>query len=200
MQRFWTGRALTADRFLAESEENRNQKHVKKITTTLTMIKKVLLAIMIALPMSVFAQKFGVINTAELMESLPDIKTVNEQMEAASKKYEDEFAKLQEEFNKKYQEFQALEESTPQTIKERRMQEMQELDAKIQKFRETAAQDLQRQQQQLMAPIQENVIKAIQSVGAEGNYTFIFENMVPVYVGTDVTDVTPLVKTRLGIN
>ena len=79
------------------------------------------------------------------------------------------------------------------------MQEMQELDSKIQKFRETAMQDLQRQQQQLMAPVQENVVKAIQSVGAEGGFTFIFENMMPVYVGTDVTDVTPLVKTRLGI-
>ncbi len=163
------------------------------------MIKKLLLAIMIALPMSVFAQKFGVINTNQLMEALPEMKTVKEQMDAATKKYEDEFSKLQEEFNKKYQEFQALEESTPQTIKERRMQEMQELDAKIQKFRETAQQDLQRQQQQLMAPIQENVIKAIQSVGAEGNYTFVFENMMPIYTGTDVTDITPLVKTRLGI-
>jgi len=163
------------------------------------MIKKLLLAIMIALPMSVFAQKFGVINTNQLMETLPEIKTVKEQMDAATKKYEDEFAKLQEEFNKKYQEFQALEESTPQTIKDRRMQEMQELDTKIQKFRETAAQDLQRQQQQLMAPIQENVMKAIQSVGSEGGFTFIFDNVVPLYVGTDVTDITPLVKTRLGI-
>ena len=76
---------------------------------------------------------------------------------------------------------------------------MQELDAKIQKFRETADQDLRRQQQQLMAPIQENVMKAIQSVGAEGNYTFIFENVMPLYSGSDVTDVTPLVKTALGI-
>lgn len=163
------------------------------------MIKKLLLAVAIALPMSVFAQKFGVINTQQLVESLPEVKTVNEQMEAATKKYEEEFGRLQEEFNKKYQEFQSLEESTPQTIKERRMQEMQELNQRVEKFRETATQDLQRQQQQLMAPIQENVLKAIQAVGAEGGYTFIFENMLPIYTGTDVTDITPLVKTRLGI-
>ncbi|MDE6117091.1 MAG: OmpH family outer membrane protein, partial [Duncaniella sp.] len=92
------------------------------------MIKKLLLAIMIALPMSVFAQKFAVINTQQLMESMPEIKTINEQMEASQKKYEDEFAKLQEEFSKKFEEFQSLEETTPQTIKERRMQEMQELE------------------------------------------------------------------------
>lgn len=163
------------------------------------MIKKLLLAIMIALPMSVFAQKFAVINTQELMEAMPELQTVKEQMEASNKKYEDEFAKLQEEFSKKFEEFQALEETTPQTIKERRMQEMQELENKINQFRQTATQDLQRQQQQLMAPIQEKVIKAIQSAGQEGNYTFIFENVVPLYTGTDVTDITSTVKTRLGI-
>lgn len=163
------------------------------------MIKKLLLAIMIALPMSVFAQKFAVINTQQLMESMPEIKTVNEQLEAANKKYQDEFTKLQEEFQKKFEEFQGLEASTPQTIKERRMQEMQELENKIQQFRELAAQDIQRQQQQLMAPIQEKVVQAIQAVGAEGNYTFVFENMMPLYTGTDVTDITDTVKSRLGI-
>ena len=50
-----------------------------------------------------------------------------------------------------------------------------------------------------MAPVQEKVVKAIQTVGAEGNYTFIFENVMPLYSGSDVTDVTPLVKTALGI-
>ena len=163
------------------------------------MIKRLLLAIMIALPMSVFAQKFGVINTQALMETMPEMKTVQEQMEASAKKYQAEFDKLKEEFDKKFTEFQALEESTPQTIKDRRMQEMQELDAKIQQFRETALQDQQRQQQQLMAPIQEKVMKAIQSVGDEGGFTFIFENMMPVFTGKDVTDSTARVKPRLGV-
>lgn len=163
------------------------------------MFKKLLLAIMIALPMCMSAQKFGVINTQALMETMPEVKEVNSQLEAASKKYEDEFAKLQDEFKKKYEEFQGLEESTPQTIKERRMQEIQELDNKITQFRTTAQQDLQRQQQQLLAPVQEKVMKALQSVGDEGGYTFIFENVIPVYSGKDVTDVTDIVKARLGV-
>ncbi len=139
-----------------------------------------------------FRPKFGTVNTAELMESLPEMKTVQEQMTAASNKYQDEFSKLQEEFNKKYQEFNALDASTPETIKERRVQEMQELDAKIQKFRETADQDLPPPAAAAHGPHPgENVMKAIQSVGAEGNYTFIFENGMSLYTGTDVTDVTP---------
>ena len=37
------------------------------------------------------------------------------------------------------------------------------------------------------------------AVGKEGNYTFIFEDMVPVYTGTDVIDVTDAVKAKLGV-
>ncbi len=163
------------------------------------MIKKILIAIMIALPSMAFAQKFGVVNSEEILTNLPDMKEVQAQIEAASKKYEDEFANLQNEINKKVTEYQAMEESTPQTIRDRRVQEIQELDQKIQQFRATATQDLQQQQQRLMAPIQEKVMNAVNAVGAEGGFTMIFESMVPVYVGTDAVDVTPLVKTKLGL-
>lgn len=155
---------------------------------------------MLVLPMMSFAQgKFGVINTNALMEAMPEMKEVQTQIEASGKKYEDEFKALQDEFQKKYTEIQNMEESTPQTIKDRRIQEIQELQQKIEQFRATATQDLQRQQEQLMTPIQQKVMTAIQAVGDEGGFTFIFENQMPVYVGKDAVDVTSQVKTKLGI-
>lgn len=167
------------------------------------MIKKILLAIAIALPMCAVAQapKFGIVNTQTIIEAMPEVKTAQETITAASKKYEDEFKVLQTEAEKKFTEYQALEQdaATPQSIKERRMQELQELDQRMQQFRQTATQDLQRQQEQLMAPIQEKVRTAINAVGAENSMTFIFENIVPIYVGTDVTDITAMVKIKLGI-
>lgn len=164
------------------------------------MIKKLLLAIMIALPTMAFGQKFGIVNTGAIMQELPDVKEATAQLETASKKYDDEFKNLQAEMQKKYEDYQKAEqENSPKTILDRRMSELQELDQKIQQFRQTASQDLQRQQEQLLAPIQQKVINAINAVGAEGNYTFIFENNVPVYVGSSVTDITAAVKTKLGI-
>ncbi len=165
------------------------------------MIKKILLAIMIALPMCVAAQapKFGVVNTATVFDAMPEKATAQTQLEAASKTYEDEFKKLTDELNKKYAELQSLEASTPESIKERRMQEIQELDNKIQQFRATAQQDLQRQQQQLMAPIEEKIQSAIKAVGAENGFTFILPDMIPLYTGSDVQDITPLVKAKLGL-
>lgn len=163
------------------------------------MIKRILLAIMIAFPMSLFAQKFGTINGQQVMESIPEFQEMKTKLEASSKQYEDEFGKLQAEFEKKFTELQQQAEDTPEAIKERRMKEVQELDQKIQQFRATAQQDLQRQQAQFLQPIQEKLLKAIQTVGAEGGYTFIFDVNEPLYVGTTVEDVTLKVKTVLGV-
>ncbi len=108
------------------------------------MIKKIFLAIMIALPSMAFAQKFGVIDTQALTQELPEMKEAQTQLEASMKKYQDEEANLSAEFEKKYKELEGMDESTPQTIKDRRIAELQELQTKIQQFRQTASQDLQR--------------------------------------------------------
>ena len=52
------------------------------------MIKKILLAICVAFPMLAVAQapKFGVVNTQEVLDAMPDVKKVQEQIAAASKK------------------------------------------------------------------------------------------------------------------
>ena len=56
-----------------------------------------------------------------------------------------------------------------------------------------------KQQEQLMAPIQQKIQTAIQAVGTENGFTFIFPDVVPVYTGATVVDVTPMVKAKLGV-
>ena len=165
------------------------------------MIKKLILAVAIALALPVVAnaQKFGIVNADEIITALPDFTKMQEQLTEASKSYEGEFKKLQDEFDKKYAEFQNLGNDTPDSIKERRMSELQELNQKIQQFRNTAEQDLQRQQQTLMAPIEQKLMDAINAVGAEGGYTFIFQEGMAAFAGKDVVNVTSAVKTKLGV-
>lgn len=167
------------------------------------MIKKILAAIMIAIPMLVAAQapKFGTVTVEPILEAMPERANVQTQLETASKTYEDEYKKLTEELDKKYGEFQKLSEdkTTPDAIKERRMQEIQELQKKAQQFLQTAQQDLQRQQAQLMQPIEEKIMTAIKAIGQENGFTFILPEGVAAFQSTDVQDVTPLVKAKLGI-
>lgn len=167
------------------------------------MIKKFLLALAVALPACAFAQapKFGVVDAESIIPKMAEFVEAQNKITEASKTYESEYAQIEEELKKKYAEFQELEKdpSTLQSIKERRMQDIQELDKKAQQFAQTAQQDLQRQQAQLMQPIQEKMMTAIKAVGAEGGYTMIFPLGSAVYTSTDVQDITPMVKTKLGI-
>lgn len=167
------------------------------------MIKKFLLAVAIAIPMLAAAQtpKFGTVNVEDVFQAMPDTKAAQDEIAAASKQYEDEYAQLNEEMQKKYGEFQNLQNdaATPQGIKDRRLQELQELDQRAQQFAQTAQQDLQRKQAQLMQPIQEKLMKAIQEVGAANGFTMIFPAGAAAYTSTAVVDATPLVKTHLGI-
>ncbi len=167
------------------------------------MFKKFILALVVALPFCAFAQapKFGVVDVEGIIPKMAEFVEAQNKIGEASKTFESEYAKINEELQKKYAEFQELEKdpSTLQSIKERRIQDIQELDKKAQQFAQTAQQDLQRQQAQLMQPIQEKVMNAIKSVGTENGFTMIFPEGVPAFVSTDVQDVTALVKAKLGV-
>ena len=91
--------------------------------------------------------------------------------------------------------------SIPETIRARRMQEVQDSQSRIESFREMASQDIQKQQEALFAPIQQKLMDAIKSVGAEGKFTYIFDLAYPIviYQGAPSEDVTPLVKAKLGL-
>lgn len=164
------------------------------------MIKKILLALAIALPSMAFAQaKFGVIDAQAVMDVMPETKEANDKLAAASKTYEAENDKLAEEFQKKQQEYQALAADTPAAIRAAREAELQELYTRIEGFANQARQDLARQQQTLMMPIQEKVLNAIKAVGSEQGFSMIFPDGVSFYTGSDVIDVTAAVKAKLGI-
>jgi len=167
------------------------------------MLKKILLAVVMALPFSALAQKFGVVDFDAVLQAMPETAAMQTQLTETSKKYEDELAKLTEEFQKLYTEFQTLQAdaNTPESIKERRMQEIQERHAKIEQFSNTAQQDLQRLQQTLAAPIVQKVQDAVKAVGAEGAYTMVFPNAhdLLLYTGTGVEDITQQVRAKLGL-
>jgi Skp family chaperone for outer membrane proteins len=54
---------------------------------------------------------------------MPEKATAEATLKTVSDKYQQEYQNLQTEFEKKYKDFQALGADTPQTIKDRRMQE-----------------------------------------------------------------------------
>ncbi len=162
-------------------------------------MKKIIITIMLALPMLASAQKFGHINTQELFAQMPEVAQVKLKMDTVQAQYENQLASMNEEFQKKVQDYQTQEATMADAIKQIRQQELQEMQQRIQLFYQTAEQDIQKKQQELLAPVHERMTKAIKAVGERENYTYIFDSAAMVHIGPDAIDATPAVKKELGI-
>ena len=164
-----------------------------------TTMKKVIIAMMLMMPLAISAQKFGHVNTQELFAQMPEVAQVRLKMDTINNQYENQLASMNEEFQRKYQDYVAQEATMADAIKQIRQQELQEMQQRIQLFYQTAEQDIQRKQQELLTPIHERMAAAIKAVGQREGYTYIFDSAAMVHIGEDATDVMPAVKRELGI-
>ena len=170
------------------------------------MLKKILFAIMLTLPMGVFAQnlKFGHINAQEILSAMPEFTKAQTELQTLEKQLTDELKRNQEEFNKKYQEFQqAMEkEKLPQNIAERRQKELQEMAQRQEAFQHQAAEQMQQAQVDKMTPVYKKLDDAIKAVGAAEGVIYVFDlARTPIpYVNESMSvNLTNKVKQHLGI-
>ena len=166
------------------------------------MLKKIALILLLIVPMSVCAQKFGHIKTQEIFTAMPDSVKAQTDIQTMQKQYEDEMKRAQEEFNKKFTAYQEEQANLPKNIQERRQKELQELSQKGMQMQQDAQQELERSWMSMLEPIAKKIDDAIKAVGQEGGYVYIFDlnaTQIPFVNETLSTDVTGAVKTKLGI-
>ncbi len=165
-------------------------------------MKKIAFLLLCLLPMGAFAQnKLGHINTQELLSVMPERDSIETALSNLAKEYETELSKMTEEYYAKIQEFQQKAEAMAASIKEARQSEIMEMEQRIQTFRQQATTDIQRQQEVLMTPVVQKIKTAIDAVGQENGFTYIFDTsaQIVIYQGNGAIDVMPQVKAKLGI-
>lgn len=115
---------------------------------------------------SLFAQKFGRINTQEIIMAMPETKTMQENMETYAKELQDNIETMNVEFNTKLQDFQKNYNTFSDAIKEMKEKELQDMQNRTREFQERAQQDYQKKQNELLGPIIEKAKAAIDKVSA----------------------------------
>ena len=166
------------------------------------MLKKIALILMLILPMSVFAQKFGHIRSQEILIVMPEYTKAQADIQTMQKQYEDDMKRVEQEFQKKFTAFQEEQANLPKNILERRQKELQELNERGMQMQQDAQQELQQSWMQMLEPIAKKIDDAIKTVGQEGGYVFIFDlnaTQIPFVNEAYATDVTGAVKAKLGI-
>jgi len=166
------------------------------------MMKRMILAMaIVSMAVALQAQKFGHVTSETLLMAMPEYDSARVKMEALRQQYSDELDQIQVEINKKIEAFNQAESTMSDLIKEAKASEIQEMQTRLQNFSQTANQDLQQQQMQLIQPVMDKARAAIDAVAKEHGLIYVFDLSQgnPIYTSEESLDMEPLVKAKLGL-
>jgi len=165
------------------------------------MLKKIVLLAFLCLPLGMMAQevKIAHVNTQDVFSAMPETAAATTELDNLNQKITADLQSMQDEYNKKYTDFMQASDTLVQSIKIRRMQEIEDLKNRIETAYQQGDQDMAKRKNELQAPIIQKIQAAIKSVGDEQGYTYIMEMGAFMYISPKAVDATPLVKAKLGL-
>jgi outer membrane protein len=143
--------------------------------------------------------KFGHINVQKLISELPAKQDADKELQSEAKKLQSQLQVMSKELDEKYSAYMTQRDSLSDLIRSTREKELQDYDQRIQNFNKLAQQSLSKKEQDLLQPIIEKVQKAIQAVGEEQGFIYIFDisSQVVLYNSDKSVDCEEMVKAKL---
>ena len=135
--------------------------------------------------------RFGFLSYEAALKSMPDYAVVQQKLADLRQQYQDETLRAEDEFNRKYEEFLEGQREFPKTILQKRQTELQELLDKNIQFKENSRKELEKAEQDLMAPLKIRLIETLGNIGRQNGYAFIID--------TDVKAL-PFINPAMGID
>lgn len=166
----------------------------------MNMKKLFVIALAALATLTASAQTFGRVNFQELLMLAPEMDAAREAIAASQKEAEETYSAMVEEYQGKLTQYQQKQVTWTAAIRESKERELMEIQNRIQEFQQSISQELQQQQNQLTAPIQEKVTKAITDIAKAKGLTAVFDLSQALYLDeTKVIDLTPDARKALNI-
>ncbi|MGB1970865.1 MAG: OmpH family outer membrane protein [Flavobacteriaceae bacterium] len=139
--------------------------------------KSLIIAILMALPLSFsYAQsKIAHIDTQKLISEMPEVIAAQKQLEQLEKTYTSEIENTYKEFQTKAQSYSADAANQTDVTNQARQKELETMQQNINQYRETAAQDLQKKQVEMMRPLYEKARVAIEKVASAQGFDYVLD-------------------------
>lgn len=145
------------------------------------------------------AQKFGHIDSNALLMAMPERGEAETKIEGQAAQYEEQLQIMQQELQTKFEEYQTKANTWPDAIRQTKEKELRQLEQGMQEFSVTAQQDLAKLEEELLTPMIDRAKTAIEEVGKENGFTYIFDTSVGATLYNGGEDVMSLVKAKLNI-
>jgi outer membrane protein len=147
-------------------------------------------------------QKYGYINSGDILEVMPEYKQLNATIDGKKKQYSVQLQSMSKEYEQKTKELNDYGPAMMEAVREEKLKELEDLQKRMSAFQETANKELQNLQSKLMKPLNDKYLKVVQAVASENGYAYVFDlaSGAVVYHPEDKGDVTEMVKKKMGIN
>jgi outer membrane protein len=143
--------------------------------------------------------KVGHLNTAEITSKMPEVKSVEVQLQNFAIKLDNDLKKEANTFQSKYDAY-ASDTSMSEALYQIRLIELQQMEQRLQELRVNSENELARKRQVLYEPIYNKVKKAIADVADEYGYGHVIDESIGSLVyGNSSYDITDLVMKKLGL-
>ena len=159
-----------------------------------------IVAILFSLSFNAEAQKFGYVNSGEILQAMPAVKQADANLEALQTQLQKKGQGMLEKLQKDYLAIQQKVERGELSPQEQQTegQKLEKRQAEIATFEQDMIKQLEDKRTGLLKPIYDKINKAIADVAKEGGYQMIFEQGVLLYQDPSL-DVSSKVRAKLGM-
>jgi len=144
--------------------------------------------------------KVGYIAFDQLVDQMPETKTIRTQMEAYQKQFIDQLTTMNNELQQKGQAYQAQRATMTDAVRTVKESELNDLQKRMNDYQNNAQQQVTAKTNELSKPLFDKVRAAIAQVAKEKGYTYVLNStQTDLIVSPPGDDLMNDVKAKLGI-
>ncbi len=133
---------------------------------------------LISITSSAFSQttlKIGHVDIAEILAVLPERDSAAAVIEKETKEMQSTYDDMTAVYNKMLDDYEKEQSTYTEPVKKNKESELLDKEKRLQEFEQNASANLQKRNADLIQPILNKILKAIDKVAAENGFTYIFD-------------------------
>ena len=119
--------------------------------------------------------KIAHIDSQTLISQMPEVKEAQAQLEKLQKTYATEIDASMKEYQTKLQTYYADAQNQTEVTNQARQKELAGMEQNIQQYQQTASQDVQKKQADLLKPLIDKAKEAIQKIAKEQGFDYVID-------------------------
>lgn len=159
--------------------------------------------LLFAISLTAVAQKFALIDTEYILKNIPAYQRANEQLQQATKKYQNEVEALAKDAQKMFQDYQAKASgfsAAQKTQKEDEIVAKEKAAAELKRKYFGPQGELAKMRDKLVTRIQDDIYEAVKAISEQHGYSIIMDRASAsgIIFATPRIDISDLVLRKLG--